>query len=934
MPTGRQRSRSWLPYLYLGLVPLSLVGLDSYGWLFTRERAATQPTGLWPRHLSASQPHRLGLLLPEPEQAPDSLLLQRGGAAPQILKAQAQGPLWQVDLPPLPAGDYQLQPLRKGSPVGAPASISLRQRPDWELRSDRQAYLPGDWMQVTTRLLAPRRGLELEVLGPDGRSLHRAPLSGNLSSERVRLPEDLPPGRGQILLHGPVQGQLRPLARRSFELLSQQPAGRGLRLIAARTQRLSGLDQPLGLMLCDSDGSPVGEGWIRMLGQTLAVREGLASFALSAQAPDRISYTAGDNRGNLLQGELRLEPIAGDWLAFAERAGLQVLARKPLSLSWVIGQGQTSLSQGQLSLKAGLQRLDLPSQLGEGPHWIALCDEAGDCQQLRWLPAPAAADWRLDPAEPHALQPLRVSPPQLPAGQLETWRSQQLGYEVLRFEHERADGLFQQIGAPAPAREQPLALSLWALAGLALAAAPLRWLQRSLHSKPFPDAARRLRASRGQQSVLIGGGLALGALILSWAMPTLAAGLASLAGLGVAVASGLLMRPLLRREHPLMPWVPGLQVLLLIVLGWFCLIYQPGMIGAVILSWGLLCLRWSELWQALIPVSQLQPQRRLLLAALVVGVAAHSLLQLAPGHRQPEPAISPRARWQQIATHSLVARGRLLQHQLLPDSGAQILPASRRSGPQSLNWRLWANDGSVSSWAMPLKVQPAVLAEALLPAYALVGDSLELPIRLLNETGKPQASAWRLGTAGESLNLAPRSSQTRYHAISLDRPGWLQLSLEHRFSGSWFAQPQSLYVQAKPATQTDPRLLLKVELPEHQNLVPGQEIPVLVHLRQSSGRSLALGIQIGLPAGFSALTDTLDDSAHRDWLRDWRPAPGSLQLRTRPLASGQDVSFHFRLRAELPGSFQMPPPRLFQLDTPKIATVLPVPAVLEVKKPE
>lgn len=918
---AQRTGRSWQPYSHLLLIPLTLVGLDSFGWLFTQPGPTNSPTGLWPRRLPANTPYPLSLYLPPHAPVPSQLEISGAGLPqPQRVSANVKDRQWQVTLPALPAGAYQLRLLSQDEPIGPDYSLLLDSAPTRRLRLDRALHTPGDWLVVSLQqTVAVTQPLRLEVLGPGNEHLGEQfiPKAAGLWPTRVRLPEGLTAGSGRILLWQGTQ----LLEQTGFKIIMPGSTS-SLQLIPHRSQLLPGISQEVRLTLLDGAGLPV-EGWIRIGNETLPVRKGQATLKLSPeQIRDTYSFNAGDSRGNLLQDQLRFK-LAADWLPERNANGsLAILAHEAQHLSWILGAGKRVLASGQQAVIAGSTQLNLPGQLpDQGPLWLELCDPSSRCQQLRWLSEPAAVSWSLKPDKPHALSPLRVTPAAGLNGQLEVFRLQQQGSSQILPEPGDPRGLFQPIGLHQPVPEQPFWLTLWTLLGAFVVSLPLLslWRNQQQRPRPFPNASQRKRSLRLQQLCLCVSGFGLAALMIGDLAGPLPASLFGGLGLITLAASSLILRPWLSKEHPMFAFLPAIHALLMGLLTWFLWFYQPGTLPAVWLGLGLSGLLLSNLAQSLVPI-RLELPRQISLAALGVASLVQAVL--------PLRAIQPVPTWRESADPpvwslpSLQPLGRLLDHQLLPASSGQILQPPRRSGPQQLLWRHWTETEPIS-YQQSLSVGPAVLAEFEPPAFAQLGDRFELPIRLLNETAQTQETAWHIDDLpSQTQTLTPRSLTRLNQLFEPTRSGWQSLRLEHRYNGQWYAQTRRLFVQIPPRPEQDPRLHLEVELPQSSGLVPGEEIPVLVRLRQSSGRSMALGLQIGLPAGFTALTDTLSDRRNRSWLSQAEIKPGSLNITTGALTSGQDISFHFRLRAQIPGSMQMPAARLFFLERPEWQSVL------------
>lgn len=929
MPQDPPSQQRWRPYGLLLLLPLALVGLDSYGGLFTHPVPSRQPLGLWPRQLRAGIPQRLSLQLSPQAAPPDSLSLTPAGGQAQPLKPQIDGSHWTATLPALRPGLYKLQLRRQDQPMGPELPLQIRPEPFWQLRSDRSLYQPGDWLIASLRQPVGGAALSLAVYGSQRELLWQQTLptashpGNSLQQQRIRLPENLPPGEGTLLLRQGAQ----LLEARTFSIGGPAAGDAGLVLAPGREQLLLGVDQSLELYMTDAKGQPVDQGWVRLLGRTVAIRAGAGKLELKApECAPSIDFAAGDSRGNLLQGSLHFTLNAAGWqpdLDAQDHPRIQTTQAR--SLSWIAGQGSQILQSGLTRIEPPAGNIALPPPQDNRPLWLSLCEAGGSCQQLHWLPAPAQAAWPLKPPQPDALEPVQVTPGPELKGQIESFRS--LNQGLTRLDPPAGAAGFHGLGQPEPAPDHPLFLTLWALAALALPLLPLLWLRRllSLQQRPFPNAERRKLSQQGQLLGIGFSAVSLLGLLLCWAgQYTLAAA----GGLGAAlVASGLLgrrLRPLLAKAHPLAPWIPGLQALLLGLSFWFCLTYQPILLGAFLLTAIGLGLLWGRIWQRLIPLPQLHNARILTLASLSVALFAHLLLL--PNLKQPLPAWLSSQAAGIVKIPAFVPQTRLLDYQLWPAGATQILPAARRAGAQVLHWRIWPEAGAPQELQQALEVKPALLAELQAPSLASVGDRLQIPLRFINETSQTQQANWRLkgpGLAGgdQRISLNPRSEQTLRQELRFDQAGWQTLQLEHQYRGRWTAQTQRIFVRAQPQPHSDPRLTLRIDLPQASGLVPGEEIPLLVHFHQSSGRHASVGLQLGLPAGFAPIVDTLGASARRTWLRDFELRQGQLNLQTLPLASGQEVSFHFRLQAMAPGKVRLPVTRMFLLDQPRVEIV-------------
>lgn len=934
------------PYLLLLLIPLSFVGLDSFGY-FTHPAPPNQASGLWPRKLPSQTRTSLSLNLPAEGLSSNGLRLTSTTAAPLDLPAQIEGSHWQVELPALTEGEYQLQLLSQGQPFGATYPLSIEAKPFWQLKQDRPFYRPGDWLVLSLQQNSAQP-LKLEVLDAQGQQLssQTLPARAGLWPLRLRLPEQTSPGQGRILL----RQQTRLLEQQSLQILAaSSPGSSSLQLLQGQTQLIRGLEQEVELYLLDAQGLPAQEGWLRVADQTLQIHQGVCRLKVSANQA-KLDFAAGDNKGNLLQGKLQFDLQDLDWLPHHSQEpqpGIQVYSRRAQNLSWVLSQHKQIKGQGLSQLKSGLNRLRLPPLLAGEPSWLQLCDPLGHCQQISWMATAQKVSWLHQPETSNALSPLRFSPAIGPSkglnAPLESFRYQLQGLVPWQAAAATADFLLQPVGFPEPARPHPWLQSIWAVAGALLAGLPLLWLwyhlnlERAGKGKPFPSTHKRQASHKAQWLALGTAAGSLLALCLSWLAshwPAAYALASSGSSLGSLLTASLLsheLRSVFYRVHPLARFVPLLQAILLCLLSWFALSYQPSLLGASLLLLSLSALAWAQLVQQQIPLRSLQRFQQLGLASLVVAGICHQLILTRQS--QPLPLWLQTPETLRLSALNLLADSRLLSYQHFIGGSDQILAAARRSGPQLLSWRSWSDPPQ--SFEQSLNVKPTVLAEASLPSYLWSGDRLVLPIQLRNETTQTQNSAWRLSGAvthqSQPLQLAPQAALIQYQPLQIQAAGWQNLVLSHQYQGSWYPQNQRIYVLRPEAAVDQPFLKLELGLPASKGLVVNEEIPVLVKFRHRSPQTSALGLQIYFPSGFSAISDTLSDRRHQSWLAEAKQTPESLQIRTKPLKPDQEVNFHFRLRPGFPGLFQMPPASLFFLDQPQELTRLKSDTLFEVK---
>ncbi|MGV3524900.1 MAG: hypothetical protein ACO1RX_11785 [Candidatus Sericytochromatia bacterium] len=923
------------PYLLLALLPVTLLGLDSYGWLVQRSTHSSGALqGQFPRFVAADQP--VTLKLAGPQSATLKLARRDGGETRLIPSTPAPQEGLLLNLPPLAPGHYTAQWLGADqSALGAAQDLRVTPAPQARLWSDRSLARPGESLQISAWSPQPLSGT-LSLYDAHGQLLTRQSLStatgSAASSPRgallLRLPEQAAAGQAQLVWQTP-KGRFYQGVRLETPAVTQ-----GLRVSSVSPQLVRGVAQKHTLLLTTADGQPVEQGWLRVGGQTLSVQQGRAELSLSAaQSQSPPAYTAGDSRGNLSQGRL---PLAlRDWGVLPSDDGgrtWQWLARSPGQLAWSLGQGHTLLAQGRLSHTGGATPLPLPLDKAEpGPVWLSL--RWGDgLATVSWELPPQAwpRDWKLTPANPHALQPvLLTGPPQLPDAITQTGGERLLPLLPLAG---AGQAQLQELSPPATHQGHPFWLSLWGLGGLAAALLPLLWLGGELRrllrrqKRPFPSAQVRRQLRQAQWLSAANTGLALFSLPvlwLGWVAPALS--LSALSLLLQAAGAGWFLRRLWPQGHPLLAWVPSLQGLLLACNAWFMLTYAPATLGAGLLTLAGAQSVWLAVFLALGPRRQASQTGTALLASLSVMSVCHLLL-LPQLLTLPSPDANPQTESWQVG----------LPRRSGPLLGADwqmktpLLKAPQQGGARQIEVRQLSASGRLQAWQTTLPTQPAVRASWPTPAYLLLGDRLEIPVQLSNDTANTQLSAWRWQSeAVHEVKLAPRAQQADWQSYSALRPGWQTLSLAHRFGGQWYPQTQRIFVQSPEPTRQHPLLQLSVELPKASDLVRGEEIPVLVRFRQGFAGPEAVGLQLGIPAGFDVLTEALSDRRHQSWLADLSLGTGYLNLRSQALKPGEERAFHFRLRARWAGRFQMPSQRLFVLDQPGLRTVLP-PLWLEV----
>lgn len=947
------------PYLLVLLVPLLWVGLDSYGWLFLHPQASPLPLqGFLPRQITADQRHTLQLKTLSPSGTELKLQLQRSDNGDRFLiPIQAQDGLWQASLPPLEAGKYEFHWQGPGAEQMPVLPLDVQTPPQWQMRLDQMAYQPGQTLLLSLNFIAPPDGQDLalalrDASGQVQQQIHWHWPHNQQSFRDFRWPlsRQLKPGAYRL----EISPAGLPAQQCSLEILAPESAHSAELSAWLQESSLStGFAHELQVFVLDPQGQAVDSGWLQVLKQTYPVQHGRARIQLPADFHRSVlPYAAGDSRGNLQQGRWALHWLDLPWQVqpSATAAGLWQIQTHPgrkrgQKLHWLLSQNGAAVAQGLVSLQQTEQELDLRSQsLQAGRASLLLRDEWGRSAQLDWwVPAEASGQFVLVPQSPHALNSLRIQPSQAFLKQSEALEASlyHLGpWRVLTpTVSERTAQSLSVLGFPEPAQPHPFWLLIWFLTGLVVASLPWLWCwsQQRGQRRPFPTEAIRQARRRGQRRILIWTVLLLPALLLSWghlqgneaggfrtwfwAWPVLS-----------LLVGGFLfpgtLKVLLPQKHALTPWLPFLQVLMLLWLFWFTVLYAPAYTSGVILWTGLMALGWWFLLQRLV-AGQAESRNGVVVLASLTVLTALNLLLLGRGLWAAPLHSETTAHLAEMRLAGLQRERQLLQHEsfvLPPTQVTQdfVLPPAYQPGTQLVELRSW--QGLQSHLAKrEIRIRPAVLAALNAPHMVQAGDRLTLSLSFENQTSQRQQIDWRLGhQAPETRHLAAGEQAHLDRDYTFLGRGVQDLLLQERFQGTWFPRHYSVLVLQPEAPHQDPQLKLKLRLPKAQGLVPGEEIPVLVALKQETGKAQTLGLQLGLPAGFRLLDDTIRDSANRDWLAAYEPTAAYLNLRTRKLPSGQEVSFHFRLQAEIPGSVSLPPARLFLLDAPAHKTILPV----------
>lgn len=954
------RSRSGMLWLFLLLVPLSLVGLDAYGVLFPKMQASDFPLqGLIPLSVPAQTAQPLSLSLLQAVGADYQISLT--GPETELLipgKLTEQDPLqpqrWQSYLPALAAGTYQLrlQPTRTQS--GLPVrefTLQVQPQPLWQAQLS-FSKLPMASQIPLTVTAAEAGQVQARLLGaqadlPSWSFSHQPPLS----APALSLPKDLQAGDYHIELRfqakNPPQNQAEKasLQKLDFQILPTSAAA-DFQVSAASQVLLKKQAQKLHLWVMNSNQQPLESGWVRILAKNWPVKAGQAEVDLQAhQIASRLAYTLGDAQGNLFQGELALALDAGDWLVkLNQKRQPYILARKPLHVHYFMQLKQSPvLATGVLDLQAGEN--DLTALSKEPIEALYLVDANGRQQSLAWpqpdrFALPTSSSLTVQPLQANALQDLQISfhtaEPGVAAGGssatlVQAYKKAGLIPNLLQ----APPANYYLLGFPVSQSAPVWATLVWLLLAFALIAWPWLYLQRELlswvaqHRRPFPSPEHMAALAMGHWAALSMSLAGCGLVLLSWLLPVPIWGAGAVLVLAVALAVCSFACWRLRQTLPPTSYLlPLIQFLYFCWCLWFVLAYAPVMISGLSLVIALAGFAWLTSF-VFLRGKELSQTRGPLLALATLTVIA--LLQAGVSwvrpptglfaQSEPGDSLPPLRDWQPQA---------LLIYQSRQSAAQQVkVPALQESGEiallaQHYSWLAHSLKPLVAQPEYALtRLRPAVLARLSVPLVAVLGDQLKLSLTVVNPLTQSQSVALRVtpGTPA-TLELAARTQQSIVSPFSVVRLGWNPLTLAHRFEQNWYTQQSRVFGIGIEPAQENRDLRLEVRVPQAENLVPGEEIPVLVHFQHRLRGDQKLGLQIGLPAGFTVLTDTLQDSTNGKWLAGFEQNSAYLNLRTQALPPGQELSFHFRLRANLQGQMKMPPSRLLVLEQPTLKTVL------------
>lgn len=895
VPASRARREYWS----LLLIPVTLLLLDSYGWL------APDTTPPAPqRQQTVLPPYRKHLLMPELPETVNALPAQslkahlenaQGDLHPVSTVLKDTGPR-EYTLPPLPPGHYRLHTTHQGQSL-AQQAIQIAPLP--RIALDRHDVQAGESLS----LWRAQPGAEQQY-----RLVHRhkgPQAAGRLSSQnpaRLDLPSDLPTGEYRLVLEG--------VGSSPFQVLA---SSQDLQVQAHDNLLLPGVKQSVDLHVLDTAQQPLKQGWVRLANQSYAVRNGKVKVPLEAgQVASQIPFTAGVAEGQVIQGTLSFVLASTPW---AVRSLPVEQPQDPLllwqgqskgPLSWSAQQGPFSLHGHIAADQTGLQHLQKQLQStfsAARPVHLTLNDTQGARQHLtlQW-PQETTTLPELSPKQPHALSTLRIQASAL--------------HPYVSHHHRSEAWQLAPLSTTLPSRtaqEKPFTLAfVWFLLGLLLSGFP--FYRATTRKRPLLPSEPILRATRQARRGIYGG-----SSLWLLSLPALWLGISQGAWqsyfMGLAINAFALTWALRHRRLPTHPVWIFTQTALLLLCAWFSWTYAPFLLGALVLWSGVLHFAWIvrfKDWQR--QPKAPSPAQIAMISLLAIFSLLHAGIAL---QRPPTPMASPE---RQSLRQIVVPVPHLqLQHSagvpaafnLQGKGGTQLISSLNRQG----QW---------DTQAVEVRYTPYVEVSA--PPLAHQGDLVTLNVVAHNPTLEKVSIPLRLrsplGLQQAQVVLAPGEHKPVPFNLRYSQAGLQNYALEQYYDQQWHPQQWQTYVNPfeagniSEAVKFSP-LRIQVTYPQ-ETLSVGEEIPVVVDVQHRLPEDTALSITLGIPTGFTPLIDTLQESKHKSWLADLRLSSSAMHLETQVLRAGQRVRFHYRLKANFAGQFQTPAAVLKNLSLPAL----------------
>ena len=957
---------SRIPYVFIVLVPLLLLGLDSYGWLFSHPQPSPLPLqGLIPQSLQAHKRIKISLISREPEKLDLRPELHRMDNDERLLiPVQLVKQQIQFSIPSLSEGAYTLHWVgadAKNMPV---LPLTVERSPGWSVWTDQSIHSPGDQVLIHFSAFEYQPELSITLLDAENKVWQQSQWTWPKDDGKPRqfslyLPRELPAGTYRLELSMPDKS----MQKLALEVLPRfESSQTKLQAWLFQDQLTSGFPQDINAFMIDQMGQPLETGWLQVLNQTYQVHQGQTLIHLPADFSGAdLAYTAGDSHGNLQQGKWHLTWTDLPWQVRAKMDATTELKSNPLvwqvmasenmlgqPLYWVLEQDGLIIGQGIQTINAEQQNIhvapDLMLQLKTGRAVIRVQDNEGRSTSIHWWVKPVySGHFKVLPAQPHALNNLEMRPEQI-SRQFDAFSDHNKGLTTaiyalgryvplaLHISAETMPKKYYAVGFPEPKRHQKFWPVIWFFMGLMALSMPLFWLMRQQRKQArlFPNEVVRKARKWGKRWALTWAGFILPTLFLFWfdysgilwLYPVLCLVIGSL---------GLIkpLKILFSEQSPVIAWFPFLQALMILWVFWFCELYAPAFGSGLVLWSALMVLGWWYQMHNLMPGQDQKRGGVVLLACLTVLTAINGVFLFTVQSMPFNPSQRPILPSYEASLHDPVQTQSLLWYDAYPFAEKLVLPATYQSGPQRLILHTFSGGYSdqnaevVHTAVSDIMIQAAVTAGLKVPRVVQQGDKLWLDLELNNPLPTAQKIQVKMGqNAIKQYALPAESKQLQREPYAFSTSGLHKLIVQEYFQNHWFDRNYQTLVLKPVPLQHDPSLTLNVEVPKTLDLLPGEEIPVIVSFKHRAEISQALGLQIGLPAGMRVLDDTLSDRGNQKWMKHFETTPAFINISTLDLKPDQEIAFHFRLRAEIPGEVSLPSSQLFFLEQPERKTLV------------
>lgn len=926
-----KRSRQLILFFLTAL--LLFLGLESYPYLQKQlpQAAGVRLHGVFPRRLPANQSHLLQVFYDGPVQSRLHVTFQSNATETSLDLKPIHAHLWQALIPPLAPGEY-LAHVSTDSPEQAtytqgPFRVQVGGEPTAFVSSVQRVYYPGQALHLLAQVPPGASDpLFLNIKGPNSLQIPvKANVFGAFHWEQ-KLTAEWPSGTYSFQL----SQHNRPVGQRAYFALmtaeDRMPLKQKLSVVFSQHHLIQNEKNKLPVEVSSVQGLPLEKGWIRLQGQTFSIEDGKGYFEVTPDATEgQISYHVGDQSGLIEQGVFwyQATPKGLTLVPFFERFdpktqesewSLQGAGATPVM--YAFGQGDQFYQRGEIQASEKW-RLQIPENAPlDRPFWIALTSlsETPQSYLFQWeLPGRTyqeKAPFRLSDNTPHALQDVQVRfpPGQAPAF-FEVTQSVLSALPYVALPTPQVFPFYTLHSPPQKVAAYPVVWkSLYALVFILLALWPLV----SLLKRPF----KRTPAFLGWGIWAMGGLSLLNiAVVLLGGPPRVMLGIWAFQFLVALVLC-------LPQCHPqLLGWRSLVMGLCLYfgVIFWALSIYLPAVLPASMvasaLAWLLVLYRFKK------AAFEVFFQSGLTLAALAAI--------LFWGGRQVSVSVAPEIPFFHVVMDKGQADRQILDHKSAVVSSQNptlTLEALPLKGPRFLEWRLLDQAGQWQYGEQMLKVDPAVMSSFELPLFALQGDILSLPLVFDNEVPAPQSLYYRVNNARYRALQVPAAEKTyQPYPFAFKQEGLNTVTLDTVYKGVKSSTRKKIYIKPRALPQEHPDLDLQIRVPQEKHWKVGAEMPLRVQFSHRRPETLAFGIQIGIPTGYTVYPETLKDPHHSKWIQDFKVVPGYLNITTKPLVPTQAWRFHLRMKVGVEGVVHLPASSIFELDNPKEKEVVVLP---------